>query len=577
MKFNTFASATLVASLSLAPLPQFASPARADGKDVVAGLIIGGIIGSAVTNENNKKKKKVYTSGKKKTKSTKAKSPSMSSEQRAANIEVQNALNHFGWTVGGADGSLGPKSRSAITEYQGFMGYPATGELSDHQRSVLVTSLHRSEAGGSAISEIVSGSVYGLRGVLIAQEAEMAGGSTMAAGAIIPEGQPKPGSVAAAAAAALPDLLPEAAEVPVPQSPAIAAPAAIIAPSATPVIEAAAEVPAEAPALVAPLAVAAATDEPALPSFMDPNGAKGSLIQECNSVSMMTATNGGYTTAANMVDAGFALSEQFCLVRGDAVAQGQALAAKVAGFSPDQIAAQCAALAPALAAHVSALSLKPQDQVLAGMESFVLTSGMSPAQLSGTAKVCLGVGYGEDRMDVAIGSALLLTTLGEKAYAELLGHHLSQGFGATQRPDLAEAWYETAAEAMGAGAPVFVKGLAGRDALILKAAHTLNGRVSLEAPEAVVQEAALPSFTITPETEEAPAPAAVVELAPAPQELSAPQAVATPVVEEPATQPGILVDAGPKTGPDTEALTIKIGASIAGAALGMPILTLLSN
>jgi hypothetical protein len=59
---------------------------------------------------------------------------------------------------------------------------------------------------------------------------------------------------------------------------------------------------------------------------------------------------------------------------------------------------------------------------------------MSPAQLSGTAKVCLGTGYAQDDMNVAIGSALLLTALGERAYSEYLGHHLSQGYGASERP-----------------------------------------------------------------------------------------------------------------------------------------------
>ena len=545
------------------------APAKADGRDVVAGLIIGGIIGSAVTNENNKKKKKVYSTGKKKTKSTKAKAPSMSSEQRAANIEVQNALNHFGWTVGGADGSLGPKSRSAITEYQACMGYPATGELADHQRSVLVTALHRSEAGGSAIAEIVSGSVHGMRGVLIAQEAEMTAGTSMAAGAITPDALPQPGSVAAAAAAAIPVLLPQ------PE----AAPAAVIAP--TPVIEVAVEATPEPAA------------EPGLPSFMGANGAKGSLIQECNAVAMMTATNGGYTTIDTLKDAGFALSEQFCLVRGDAVAQGQALAAKIAGFTSEQISAQCAALALALAEHVAALSLKPQDQVLAGVESFVLTSGMSPAQLSGTAKVCLGVGYAEDQMDVAIGSALLLTALGEKGYAELLGHHLSQGFGATQRPDLAEAWYETGASAMGAGGAVFIKGLQGRDTLILKAAYALNGRASLDAPEAVIQEAALPSFVVEPTPEEvavvAAAAAAAAAASAATVVVTEPMVITDPVVIQPAvTDPVVpetnLTDAGTvgsgatNTAPaDTDAQTIRIGTSIVGTALGLPFLSLISN
>ena len=66
---------------------------------------------------------------------------------------------------------------------------------------------------------------------------------------------------------------------------------------------------------------------------------------------------------------------------------------------------------------------------------------MPPAQLSGTTKVCIGVGYANDDMDVAIRSALLLTAMGERGYAKYLGHHLAQGFGATERPELALGWY----------------------------------------------------------------------------------------------------------------------------------------
>ena len=38
-------------------------------------------------------------------------------------------------------------------------------------------------------------------------------------------------------------------------------------------------------------------------------------------------------------------------------------------FTPDQIAAQCAAFGPVLKDHVAALSLKPSDEVLAGIEA----------------------------------------------------------------------------------------------------------------------------------------------------------------------------------------------------------------
>lgn len=121
------------------------------------------------------------------------------------------------------------------------------------------------------------------------------------------------------------------------------------------------------------------------------------------------------------------------------------------GVTPEEIARQCDALAPVLKDHVAALSAKPADEVIAGVEGFVLASGMSPEQLSGTAQVCLGAGYKADNASVAIGSALLLTAMGKTGYAELLGFHLARGQGAEARPDLAEGWYELAAGAAEAG------------------------------------------------------------------------------------------------------------------------------
>jgi peptidoglycan hydrolase-like protein with peptidoglycan-binding domain len=471
MTIKKIATAALMASVALSPISPLSVPARADGKDFIAGAIIGGLIGGAVANENNKKRTT------KTTRSTKTKSskPSISAEQREANREVQTALNYFGYNVGTPDGSIGPKSRAAITEYQAFLGYPGTGQLSEHERTILVTSYHRAVAGGPIIAQTVSGSVLGLKAVLIAQRDEMAGIApvgTLAAAGTAPA-VPAPGSVGAAALAALPTLVP-------------AEPVAEVAPvaPAAPVVE---EV--------------AAVEEPALPSFMDPAGAKGSLATECSQIEMTTTANGGLTTADSMQDANFALGEQFCLARNFAISKGDELTAQIAGFSPDQIAEQCAAFGPVLKDHVAALSLKPATEVLAGVEGFILTSGMTPAQLSGTAKVCLGVGYVQDDMNVAIGSALLLAAMGERGYSEYLGHHLSQGFGATERPDLAMDWYQMSLDAMGQGQTVVAPGIEGRDAVIKKASYTINGRAGELEPEVEVQEAALPVFEVAPEAE----------------------------------------------------------------------------
>jgi len=233
----------------------------------------------------------------------------------------------------------------------------------------------------------------------------------------------------------------------------------------------------------------------ALPDFFG-NSSTVSLASQCNKVSLLTNTNGGFTTQVSMSDPAFALSEQFCLARTYAIANGEELARKVQGFTPQQIAQQCDAFGPAMREYVAALSLKPRDAVMQDVGSFVLSTGMSPAQLSGTARICLSVGYRTDNMDVAIGSALLLTVLGEKPYAELMGHHLGLGFGTSKRPDLAVAWYEMGLDAVENGAPaVFAPGQIERNALIRQAAYALNGGGAATGGEQA-RPVVLPGFSI---------------------------------------------------------------------------------
>lgn len=447
MKFSRIASGCLIVSMGMAPAEQ----AAARGRDLIGGLIVGGIIGAAIANDAHRTRKAPTAH-----RAAKPAKPSMSSAQREANKEVQTALNYFNYSVGTPDGSIGPKSRTAISEYQAMLGYPATGELTEYERTLLVTAYHRAVAGGSAIEQKVAGDPLGLRAILVMQRDEMAG----------------------------------------------------VAPAAMAPVTAA---PAMAPAAALPiLAVEPAADAPAaLPSFMASGATQASLASTCNKVSMLTNTNGGYTTAAAMSDANFALAEQFCLARTYAMTTGEEMAAKVAGFTPAQIAQQCQAFGPVLKDQVAALSMKPAEEVLAGVSGFVMNSGMAPAQLSGTAKICLGVGYTTDAMDVAVASALILTALGEKGYGELLGHHLSQGFGATMRPDLALAWYDMGLEATKAGAGVFAPGLPDRSDLIRKAAYTIGGRTDLlDAP------AALPVLLVEPEVQEALVPEATPEATP---------------------------------------------------------------
>ncbi|MFN3724378.1 MAG: peptidoglycan-binding domain-containing protein [Paracoccaceae bacterium] len=482
MKFKAIATAGIIAGLGLAP----AEPVHADAGDAIAGALIGGIIGHAIGRDQQKRRQ--TTTQRRSTKSAK---PGVSSAQREANREVQTALNHFGYPVGTPDGAIGPKSRSAISSYQATLGYPPTGQLTDYERTLLVTAYHRAIAGGPVVAQAAATHPMGMKGLLLMQRDEIAG---------------IPPAMAAA-----------------PLAPAPAAPAPVGVMAAAPAL----------PALMPDAPVAAAA--PAMPSFMGSGAAQVSLASQCNKISLMTNTNGGYVTEASMTDPAFALGEQFCLARTYAMATGEELAAKVAGFTPAQIAEQCTGFGPVLAEHVSSLSLKTRDEVLVGVKGFILGSGMSPAQLSGTAKVCLGVGYTTDAMDVAVGSALLLTAMGEAGYAELLGHHLSQGFGATVRPELALDWYDMGLTAIGQGQAVFAPGLGDRGAVIRKAAYTAAGRAGDLAP---VVPAGLPQFALAPEVAPQAADSVLAQTNPAP---TAPEQAGARVVMSAAKLPFLLL------------------------------------
>ncbi len=459
MYLKSITTASLAALMGFAPAP----PVQADAGDALAGALVGGFIGHAIANDQNRRRQQQTTVRR----STRSSQSSISSAQRAANKEVQTALNYFGYPVGAVDGALGSRSRGAISQYQVLIGYPPTGQLTDYERTILTSAYHRAVAGGPMVAQTVSTHPQGLRGMILTQRDEMAGIVT----------QPVAAPMMPMAAPAMP--------VPAATAPAMPAPAL----PSLPVLAAEPE-PETEPAA------------PTLPSFLGNGATMVSLASKCNTVGLTTNSNGGYTTVGAMTDPGFALAEQFCLARSSAIASGEQMSAQVAGFTPQQISEQCAAFGPVLKDHVAALSLKPRDEVLQGVSGFVQTSGMAPAQLTGTAKICLGVGYASDSMDVAIGSALMLTALGQKGYAELLGHHLSQGFGAATRPDLALDWYEMGLTATQAGGTVFAPNMPDRSEVIRKAAYTVGGRVDLLpappatlpvfAPAAPQQEASVP-------------------------------------------------------------------------------------
>jgi len=442
MNLKSATGALFATSLIVIP----AERVEADAGDFIAGAIIGGIVGA-----NAKKQRRTTRSTRKRTttkRSTRARLPSTQEGK-----SIQASLNYFGFDAGTVDGQLGRKTKNAVSQYQAYLGYPMTGKLSEFEKNLLTSSYNRAQAGGYAVQQQVAANVDGTRGLLKTYRTEMAGGTaTGTVTASMQQVQP----MAPAAAASLGG--------------------------------------------VAALAAAAVPAAPAaLPNFLAV-GTQASLASHCSQVSLVTNTNGGFVTLATMTDPNTALNEQFCLARTYAIGTSEGLVSRIQGFTPDQIAAQCQGFAPVMKDKVASLSNLPRDQVVQDVAGFVQNAGMSAAQLQGTAKICLGVGYRTDNMDVAVGSALILYTLGEGAYGELMGHHLSQGFGPARRPDMAQSWYEASLGALGRGqAAVFGPGQPERNALIREAALRANGTIP-QATLPVVQPASstgLPTFSIS--------------------------------------------------------------------------------
>ncbi len=77
-----------------------------------------------------------------------------------------------------------------------------------------------------------------------------------------------------------------------------------------------------------------------------------------------------------------------------------------------------------------------------------------------------------------------------------MGHHLSQGFGASVRKDLAVGWYGVALDALSAGAtPVFATTQPERTDLIQQATFALSGGNTAGA--ATPESTSLPVFSVT--------------------------------------------------------------------------------
>ena len=541
MRSKHIFTAALATAMVAAPVTR----ASADAGNLVGG-IVGGIIGGALVNSANKRPtQRVYV------KPTYV-NPGYS-VTRQANRETQTALNYFGYPAGTPDGVLGSKSRAAASAYQAYMSFPITGNLNQFERDILIGAYTRGISGGYDTTQLIARDPDGVKALLVAQRDIMTGGNTPPRRTAGYAGLPLEVSDAVDEIAESSDPSPEqllqrsgfiqladlngdgnndyildtsfagssfwcnSAQCktlvfvstpngyarndllqanPIPASFNCVGSSCVIAKPETntetmmvstqPVPE------------VSIIPETSLTSGGALPLFNVPT-ATVSLASHCAKVGMLTNANGGYTNTATMTDPKMVLNEQFCLARAYAMDTEQKMIASM-GVTTAQVDGQCRQYGDALKGYVSAFGVKSRGDVMRDVGSFVLSSGMDAAQLNATAKICLGAGYRLDDMNIAIGTGLLLVVLGEAPYGELMGHHLTLGFGAGERVDLAMPWYGEAMSAIDNGTPaVFAPDQYERTALVQDAVGAMagGGKPVLKPIETSGIKAKLPTFGVS--------------------------------------------------------------------------------
>lgn len=389
------------------------APSARANDDLVKGLAILGV-GGIILNEMNKNNRNNNARNAPAAPAAQ-RAPAQPSAARQAAMDLQSALNNFGFDAGPVDGRPGNKTRAAVASYQGTLGHPQTGEITAVERQLLLDSVVQERLNPAEAAQLAAANPFGRSGLPAAyrQKAQAAYG--------------------------------------VPASPVPAA-----QPAAIPPIAAAA-----APAPTAP-------DQLVIPGdFAIPTQPVRSVNGHCNNVSVLTTTNGGFATAAAMPDPALAMNEQFCLARTFAISEGQKVASS-AGATQEQISTLCGQQKAWLLPQLSGLETSAPDTVVAAVRKAYSDAGKTADQMGVAGRICLSEAYRTDDASAANVSAVVLAASGQTPYAELIGHHLREGFGATATGAAGKAWMQYALASLAAGAaPVFLPGQSAERVAIL--------------------------------------------------------------------------------------------------------------
>ncbi len=339
----------------------------------------------------------------------------VSAAQRQQNRDIQSALNYFNYPVGAVDGIIGRGTRGAIRNFEAAMGLTVDGNLDEYERNFLVGSHQRALASSTVAPYNRILAAQGTRGLLQTFNNERRG---------IPTASPKaPQQVAT-----------------------VTAPAAASAPKALPTFG----------AVTAPKSA--------------------SIADHCSAINVLTSTNGGFTTLGTMTNPAFVLDEQFCLARTAATAEGERVMGSIINVTPAQLSAQCDSLGAFMQPQLAALQDDEPADVTNNVQANLRASGQSMEQLASAGVVCLGLGYKEDKAEVALGSALLMVGTGQSAYGEMVAHQLRGGFGTTKCEACSNAWMGTTIKALEDGAaPAFLPNQSADRTALLNAASLGRG------------------------------------------------------------------------------------------------------